>query len=179
MVLKNNHIEQIPTNYIMRRWMRDIIPPDLRSRRSRFSNANIGNQKMVNEVTSVVDDCLHLLVNDDKKLEDFLEKVKALKIKVEEDTKNQPSKKKDDLISEMTGAQKPDKNLIKNPPVGSYKGCGKDSRVMGGKEKGIIESNKRKRICSKCGGKDHNIRTCGKKNQKQVESTSSAAASNT
>nr|XP_043630198.1 protein FAR1-RELATED SEQUENCE 6-like [Erigeron canadensis] len=164
--LNNNNVEEIPAQYIMRRWTKGIIQPDLRSRRNRFKNANMGTQKLVTDVTSVVEDCLHLLVNDEKKLTEFLEKMKDLKKKVEDEIPKQPSKKKNDVIEKMTGVPKPDTNRIKNPPVSSYKGCFRDKCLMGGKEKGIIESNKRKTNCSLCGGTNHNMRTCGQKKQK-------------
>nr|XP_043619729.1 protein FAR1-RELATED SEQUENCE 5-like [Erigeron canadensis] len=121
---------------------------DLRSRQNRFDNANMGTQRLVTDVTSVVEDCLHLLVNGEKKLEEFLEQVKDLKKKVEDEMPKQPSKKKDDIIEKMTGVSKPDTNRIKNPPVDTYKGCYRDKRLMGGKEKGLKESNKRKSNCS-------------------------------
>ncbi|XP_071689265.1 protein FAR1-RELATED SEQUENCE 6-like [Rutidosis leptorrhynchoides] len=59
-VLKNNNIEEIPEKYIMRRWRRDIIPPELRSRRNRYGNENIVVQDCVNEITSVVYDFVEL-----------------------------------------------------------------------------------------------------------------------
>lgn len=180
-VLKNCNIDEIPKQYVMRRWTRDIIPPELRSRRNRYGNVNLGVQKLVNEVTSVIDDCMHLLSTDEKKLEAFLEKVKGLKIEVEADVPNPPSKKKEDVIGKMIGVSRPDTIEIHNPPVGKYKGCGRDRRLMSGKEIGIKESNKRKNGCSKCGGTNHNIRTCDKqerKKQKEHVSMNSEAVVN-
>ena len=75
----------------MRRWMRDIIPPELRSRKKRYGDLNVGVQKLVNEVSSVIDDCMQLLSIDEKKLEAFLEKVKSLKKEVEDDVPNPPT----------------------------------------------------------------------------------------
>nr|XP_043639274.1 protein FAR1-RELATED SEQUENCE 5-like [Erigeron canadensis] len=114
-VLKNNNIDEIQAQYIMRRWTKGIIPPDLRSSRNRFDNGNVGTQKMVAEASSVFEDCLHLVVNDDEKLKEFLERVKSLKSKVEADMANQPPKKKNEVISRMMGVEKPDPNDIKKP----------------------------------------------------------------
>nr|XP_043625552.1 protein FAR1-RELATED SEQUENCE 5-like [Erigeron canadensis] len=177
-VLKNNNIDEIHAQYIMRRWTKGIIPPDLRSSRNRFDNGNVGTQKMVAEASSVFEDCLHLVVNDDEKLKEFLERVKSLKSEVEADMANQPPKKKNEVISRMMGVEKPDSNEIKNPPVGVYKGCGTVNRIMGGKEKGIKENNKRKRKCTTCGDTNHNSRTCGKKKQKFNEKVNTEGASN-
>ena len=153
----------------MRRWMRDIIPPELRSRKKRYRDLNVGVQKLVNEVSSVINDCMQFLSIDEKKLEAFLEKVKSLKKEVEADVPNPPSKNKEDVIVEMIGVSKPHTIEVHNPPVGKYKGCRRDKRLMSGKDKGIKESNKRKNGCSKCGETNHNIRTCDREQERKKQ----------
>ncbi|XP_071694831.1 uncharacterized protein [Rutidosis leptorrhynchoides] len=158
---KNDNIDEIPEKYIMRRWRRDIIPPELRSRRNRYGNENIAVQNSINEITSVVDNCVELIGQDETMLQVLLEKVKMVKKEVEAQVPKQ-FKKKDDVIQEMVGVSKPNSLDIQNPPVGRYKGCGKDKRLMSGKEKGILESKKRKITCSNCGSHEHNCRGCDK-----------------
>ncbi|XP_071687161.1 uncharacterized protein [Rutidosis leptorrhynchoides] len=163
---KNKKIEEIPEKYIMRRWRRDIIPPELRSRRNRYGNENIVVQDSVNEITSVVYDCVELVGSDEKMLKVVLKKLKLLKKEVEAQVPKL-SKKKDDIIGNMIGVSKPSTIEIQNPPVGNYKGCANDKRLMSEKEKAIKESKKRKFTCGKCGRDDHNQRTCDKKKRKQ------------
>ncbi|XP_071742565.1 uncharacterized protein [Rutidosis leptorrhynchoides] len=170
-VLKNKNIEEIPEKYIMRRWRRDIIPPELRSRRNRYGNENIVVQDSVNEITSVVYDCVELVGSDEKMLKVVLEKLKLLKKEVEAQVPK-PSKKKDDIIGNMIGVSKPSTIEIQNPPVGNYKGCANDKRLMREKEKAIKESKKRKFTCGKCGRDDHNQRTYDKKKAKEQAETS-------
>jgi len=177
--LSNRNVDEIPEKYIMRRWKRDIIPPELRSRRKKYGNANTGVQKLVHDVNKVVDDCINLLVPDEKKLESFIEKVKDLKIDIEEDMKKKPARKKDDVMANMIGIPRPEKNDIKNPPVGKYKGCAKDKRIMGWKETALKESNKRKINCSKCGGTDHNSRTCAKQQERKKQKEDQETPSDT
>jgi hypothetical protein len=168
-VLRNFQIEEIPKKYILRRWMKNIIPPELRSRRNRYGDENIPVIKLLNEATSVIEDCLQQIGPDERKLQDFVEKLKALKIDVEVGNPKTPTKNKNDVISSITGYSKPDKNDIQNPPVLKYKGCASDYRFKSGKEIGIEQSNKRKVVCSKCGGNNHNSRTCEKQSKKQKE----------
>ena len=174
------NINEIPERYINRRWRRDIIPPDLRSRRNKYGNANNGVQKYVHEINTVVEDCIDNLVPDEKMLQEFLDKVKALKIDVEKNVQKTPKKKKEDTMADLTGTRRPGEILVSNPPVGSYKGCAKNTRIMGGKELGIKESQKRKVMCRNCGGTNHNARTCGKEKvtKKQCTSTNSAKQNN-
>ncbi|XP_071688630.1 protein FAR1-RELATED SEQUENCE 5-like [Rutidosis leptorrhynchoides] len=150
----NKNIEEIPEKYIMRRWRRDIISPELRSRRNRYGNENIVVQDSVNEITSVVYDCVELVGSDENMLKVILEKLKLLKKEVEAQVPK-PSKKKDDIIGNMIGVSKPR--------------CANDKRLMSGKEKAIKESKKRKFTCGKCGRDDHNQRTCDKKKKKAKE----------
>ncbi|XP_071713032.1 protein FAR1-RELATED SEQUENCE 5-like [Rutidosis leptorrhynchoides] len=171
-VLKNKNIEEIPEKYIMGRWRRDIIPPELRSRRNRYGNENIVVQDSVNEITSVVYDCVGLVGSDEKMLKVVLEKLKLLKKEVEAQVPK-PSKNKDDIIGNMIGVSKPSIIEIQNPPVGNYKGCANDKRLMSGKEKAIKESKKRKFTCGKCGCDDHNQRTCDKKKKAKEQAETS------
>ncbi|XP_071740113.1 protein FAR1-RELATED SEQUENCE 5-like [Rutidosis leptorrhynchoides] len=169
---KNKNIEEIPEKYIMRRWRRDIIPPELRSRRNRYGNENIVVQDSVNEITSVVYDCVELVGSDENMLKVILEKLKLLKKEVEAQVPK-PSKKNDDIIGNMIGVSKPSTIEIQNPPVGNYKGCANDKRLMSGKEKAIKESKKRKLTCGKCGRDDHNQRTCDKKKKAKEQAETS------
>ncbi|XP_071727962.1 uncharacterized protein [Rutidosis leptorrhynchoides] len=151
----NKNIEEIPEKYIMRRWRRDIIRLELRSRRNRYGNENIVVHDFVNEITSVSYDCVELVGSDEKMLKVVLEKLKLLKKEVEAQVPK-PSKKKDDIIGNMIGVSKPSTIEIQNPPVGNYKGCANDKRLMSGIEKAIKKSKKRKFTCGKCGRDDHN-----------------------
>nr|XP_043619881.1 protein FAR1-RELATED SEQUENCE 5-like [Erigeron canadensis] len=80
-VLKNNNIDEIHAQYIMRRWTKGIIPPDLRSSRNRFDNGNVGTQKMVAKASSVFEDCLHLVLNDDEKLKRVSRKSQIVEVR--------------------------------------------------------------------------------------------------
>ncbi|XP_071727302.1 protein FAR1-RELATED SEQUENCE 5-like [Rutidosis leptorrhynchoides] len=116
----NKNIEEIPEKYIMRHWRRDIIPPELRSRRNRYGNENIVVQDSVNEITLVVYDCVELVGSDEKMLKVVLEKLKLLKKEVEAQVPK-PSKKKDYIIGNMIGVSKPSTIEIQNSPVRNYK----------------------------------------------------------
>ena len=53
--------------------------------------------------------------------------------------------------------------------IGKYKGCGRDKRLMSGKDKAIKDSNKRKNGCSKCGETNHNIKTCDREQERKKQ----------
>ncbi|GJT56940.1 hypothetical protein Tco_0991994 [Tanacetum coccineum] len=152
----------------MRRWTKNLIPAALRNKRNRYGEKNVVVENYVNEATSIVDHCVHLLSKDEPRLDAFVEKLKSLKKEVEADCPNPPSKNKTDNLEQLDGVPKPSVVDVNNPTVGSTKGR-KKLRIKGGKEKAIEKSLKGRNSCSLCGGTDHNKRTCPRRFQDQDE----------
>ena len=162
-VLKNANIEVIPSQYILRRWTKNLIPASLRNKRNRYGEKNEIVENYANEASSIVDHCVHILSKDEPRLSDFVEKLRLLKIDVEADCPNPPSKNKADNLEELVGVPKPAEKIVNNPSVGSTKGR-KKSRIKGAKEQALDKNSKNKNACSLCGATDgHNRRTCPKK----------------
>lgn len=149
-VFKNSDIQEIPQQYILRRWKRDIIPPKLRNKRNRYGETNEAVEKLANEAYSTVDDCVNLLCNDEEKLASFVQKVKLMKTEIEGGLPNLPARKKSDIIEKLIGVSKPETNEVQNPQGIRTKGCGRDKRLKGAKEKAITDSLKPLRQCQKC-----------------------------
>ncbi|GKB06975.1 FAR1-related sequence 5-like protein [Tanacetum coccineum] len=81
-VLKNRDIDVISKKYILRRWRRDIIPPALRRNTNIYEDKNETIEKLTNEATFVLDECLFLLSKDEDKLAKFVEQLKTIKKEV-------------------------------------------------------------------------------------------------
>jgi hypothetical protein len=159
-ILKNRQVDEIPEKYILRRWTKDLINAELRTRKNRYGEINEVVQNLANEACSMVDECINLLSNDEGKLAAYVEKVKELKKEVETDLPNPTPMNKDNLIEKLIGIAKPDKVEVKNPQLLRYKGCGKDNRLKSSREISIENSLKVKKKCGKCGEAAHNVRTC-------------------
>ncbi|GKB33482.1 protein FAR1-related sequence 5 [Tanacetum coccineum] len=129
----NANVEMIPQQYILRRWMKNLIPAALRNKRDRYDEKNVVVKNYANEAASIVDHCVHLLSKDER-LGTFVEKLKSLK-------------------KELPAVD------VNNPTVGSTKGR-KKLRIKGGKDKAIEKSLKGRNSCSLFGSTDHNKRTC-------------------
>nr|GEW74799.1 protein FAR1-related sequence 5 [Tanacetum cinerariifolium] len=108
-VFKNANAEMIPQQYILRRWMKNLIPVSLRNKRNRYGEKNVVVENFVNEATSIVDYYVHLLSKDAPRLGAFVEKLKSLKKDVEADCPNPPSKNKIDNLEQLV--------RVPNPPV--------------------------------------------------------------
>ncbi|PWA77954.1 FAR1 DNA binding domain, Zinc finger, SWIM-type, MULE transposase domain, FHY3/FAR1 family [Artemisia annua] len=139
-VFKNANIEVIPSQYILRRWTKNLIPAALRNKRNRYA-----------------------------KVVFFVENLRLLKIDVEADCPNPPSKNKADNLEELVGVPKPAEKTVNNPALGNPKGR-KKLRIKGGKEQALDKNSKNRNACSLCGETDgHNRRTCPKKFAEEAE----------
>ncbi|PWA97464.1 FAR1 DNA binding domain-containing protein [Artemisia annua] len=168
-VFKNANIEVIPSQYILRRWTKNLIPPALRNKRNRYCEKNEIVENYANEASSIVDHCVHILSKDEPRLASFVEKLRLLKIDVEADCPNPPSKNKVDNLEELVRVPKPAEKTVNNPALCNPKGR-KKLRIKGGKEQALDKNSKNRNACSLCGETDgHNRRTCPKKFAEEAE----------
>ncbi|PWA85429.1 protein FAR1-RELATED SEQUENCE 5 [Artemisia annua] len=160
---KNAGIEVISNQYILRRWTKNLIPATLRNKRNRYGEKNEIVENYASEATFIVNYCVHILSKDERRLSAFFEKLKLLKIDVEADCPNPPSKDKLDNLEELVGVPKQAEKTVNNPSLGNPKGR-KKLLIKGGKEQTLEKNKKNKNACSLCGEIDgHNRRTCPKK----------------
>ena len=151
--LKNRDVQKIPEKYILRRWRRDIIPPALRRMTNRYGEKNIPVEKLTNEATFVVDECLYLLGKDEGKLGKFVEQLKSIKKGIEDEAPKPPSRKKEieNVLEDVYAVKKPEKQVVNNPSRAKTKGWSKEERRKSAREIALEESSKRKRKCGYCG----------------------------
>ena len=137
----------------MRRWTRDIIPPALRRKTNRYGEKNEPIEKLTNEATFVVDECLYLLGKDEGKLGKFVEELKSIKKRIEDEVPKPPSRKKEieNVVEDIYAVEKPDKKVVNNPTNGKTKGWSKEARRKSRREVALEEKRKPKRKCGHCG----------------------------
>ncbi|PWA71206.1 hypothetical protein CTI12_AA282970 [Artemisia annua] len=161
---KNCDVQMIMEKYILRRWRRDIILPALRRNTNRYGEKNIPIEKLTNEATFVVDECLYLLGKDEGKLGKFVEQLKSIKKGIEDEAPKPPSRKKEieNVLEDVYAVKKPEKPQVKNPSKASTKDWSKEARRKSGREIALEETSKRKRKCGFCGEKTnkHTKMTC-------------------
>ncbi|KAJ9544177.1 LOW QUALITY PROTEIN: hypothetical protein OSB04_023884, partial [Centaurea solstitialis] len=81
-VLINSDIEEIAKDYIM--WRRDLMSTELQHSRVRYGDVDEDQERLFNEILSMVDHCLGRLRSNNVKLSSFAEKVRSLKIEVDD-----------------------------------------------------------------------------------------------
>ncbi|GJS92960.1 FAR1-related sequence 9-like protein [Tanacetum coccineum] len=79
---KNFKVSCIPDLYILRRWAKDLIPPDMKNKKNHYGEKNEAIEKLAMEASIIHDSCVHMLRNNEPKLSVF----KPDKVKVKNPT---------------------------------------------------------------------------------------------
>ncbi|GKD07851.1 FAR1 DNA binding domain, zinc finger, SWIM-type, MULE transposase domain containing protein [Tanacetum coccineum] len=165
-VFKNRDINVIPKQYILRRWTRDIIPPDLRRQRNRYGEKNLTIERLTNEANFLVDDSLFLLSKDERRMGTYVEKLKILLDEVKADMPNPASRNTGDVIGGIFSISKPNQVDVKNPTKAVNKGehLKNGERLKSEREKAIKVKVKAMKVCGYCQEKtnEHTKITCPK-----------------
>nr|GEZ16974.1 protein FAR1-related sequence 5-like [Tanacetum cinerariifolium] len=106
-VFKGNGLEVIPDKYILKRWIKDLLPPHIWRKKQMFGFEGGRYMECSAIVYSVVDYCLKLLAKDEDKLLEFVENVKKLKTEVEEANPNAKQLSKKEMFNLVLGVEKP------------------------------------------------------------------------
>ncbi|GJZ99323.1 FAR1-related sequence 5-like protein [Tanacetum coccineum] len=163
-VSKNNvNINVIPKQYILRRWTRDIIPPNLRRQRNRYGE-KITIERLTNEAIFLIVDKFILLSKDEGKMGAYVEKLKILLDEVKADMPNPPSRNTGDVIGGIFSITKPNQIAVQNPTKAVNKGehLKKGERLKSEREKALKVGKKKLRVCGFCKEKtnEHTKTTC-------------------
>jgi len=127
---------------------------------------NVEVERLTNEVTCLLDDCLFRLGSDVVKMGEFVEKMKKLKKEVQDEVPNAPSGKTADVIGEHFAISKPEKKTVNNPTKASNKGniseAERNKRRKSEREKALTIKKKQMKPCRHCGEKtnSHTKTTC-------------------
>jgi len=161
-ILIRKDFQEIPEQYILSGWRKDVISSNYQLSRDRFEENDSEVSRLVNEAYLNFESCLDSVRNNKEELTKFFRKTEILKIEFKSDSSTLvPNKDKDkEIIEELISASIPDNIEINVPDVQNNKGCGK-KRLIGEVEKQVLAAKKKTRICSACGKREpHNARTC-------------------
>nr|GEZ58845.1 hypothetical protein [Tanacetum cinerariifolium] len=115
--------------YILRRWTKDLIPPDLRNKKNRYGEKNEALEKLAMKASLILDSCVNMLRNNKPKFYVFVNNMKAIKSKLETELPIVPTRTVSDFIQEFIGVKKLDKVKMKNPACVRPKGHKKQKRI--------------------------------------------------
>ncbi|KAJ9553283.1 hypothetical protein OSB04_017328 [Centaurea solstitialis] len=153
-VFYNIDVEEIPSKYINRRWMRGVIHVDVHPR------SNEETDKLTNDIQYEFDQILNRIYGDDDKLSLFWKRCDevAPDIFSHDNVVNKPAE-----FERVLGVSKPDKIDVRAVEGISNKGSGTGKRLTSSKERAIKNAQK-KRKCKSCGlSTNHDSRNCPSK----------------
>ncbi|CAI9296532.1 unnamed protein product [Lactuca saligna] len=163
-VLKNNHIEEIPKQYILRRWRRDAISSHLLAMKHVAMEIEDDTFKLLTEAYNNIEYWLDHFKRSKEKLLEFVEKTCTLKqAAMEFGSSSQTSSDNDEEeIIRMLGIRSiPDEINIHPPASIRTKGSGTKKRMVSAIEKAVAAAKKKTRMCTGCNQYvNHNLRTC-------------------
>ncbi|GJY68296.1 RNA-directed DNA polymerase, eukaryota [Tanacetum coccineum] len=133
-VYSNFKVSCIPDQYILRRWTKDLIPPDLRNKKNRYGEKNEAIEKLAMEASIILDSCVHMLRNNEPKLFVFVNKIQAIKSELKAELPIVPTRTVSDFDQEFMGVKKPDKVKVKNPTGVRPKGREKQKHIKSGRQ---------------------------------------------
>ncbi|KAJ9565664.1 hypothetical protein OSB04_001630 [Centaurea solstitialis] len=152
-VLINDNVEFIPARYLLRRWMRALVPPQLVSAKVRYDEVDPEKERMFTGVFSVVDDVVTSVQNDMVQFRGFYDLLWGHKRNVSailpvDDVVQQ----KLDAITEHYGVEVPDDPDVFVPTGLRNKEAGIGKRLESISEKFQKRGKKPKRRCKKIWG---------------------------
>ena len=177
--MKGKGIDVIPEKYILRRWKRDILPPDIRKNKNMWTSDGDKVMELSRTAYTAVDYCLNILAKDIPKLTEYVESVKRLKTEVEESNPKAKPLTKKEMFTLQLGVEKPDNKTVNNPNMCKTKGDGDVSKRMRSEVEKVREYLKKKRrFCKKCQKKRrHDSRNCTKEKDEIVYDSDSTVYS--
>ncbi|CAI9279197.1 unnamed protein product [Lactuca saligna] len=150
-VLKNNHIEEIPEQYILRRWRRDIISSHLLVSKNRLAQMEDETFKLLTEAYSNMEYYMERLHNDKEKLEDFVKTTRAMRRVFEQDPVNTITfDDSDEAVFRLFGVSIPEQIEVNIPPVIHNKGSGTKKRMVIAAHRAATSSKSGSRKCTGC-----------------------------
>nr|XP_043639392.1 protein FAR1-RELATED SEQUENCE 5-like [Erigeron canadensis] len=159
-VLRLCGVEEIPNEYITKRWTKCVVP------RRRISKLNLlPNQK--NELKPIlldifrnVDACVNRYLADPAKLAQFRDTLEELKKKADVDMGSKPPMGSKEFMAAMTGLPQPSSNEVTNPRNIRNKGCGTKRRLKSDREEAILKENNWRNCAYRKSLQQHDIQTC-------------------
>lgn len=167
-ILRSRFIDKIPFKYLLRRWQKNIIHAEELKRTYSIGDSSSGCEKIVQDIYSILGDCVSLTSHDPQSIEDLLLEMKNIRNKILANPPNKDSRSKSEHFDSLFGVSKPSVNEILNPENIKTKGQRegtKSQRMKGKREIAMNLLEKEPRECHFCKKKilpkeKHDTRNC-------------------
>ncbi|KAJ9547351.1 hypothetical protein OSB04_019894 [Centaurea solstitialis] len=150
-VLINDGCDSIPDMYILRRWRRDLIPPQWMPARARYGEIDLDIERLLGSAFVIFERMVDKVRNEKLLLEKFVDKLTSMddELDVVVPVKS-TADRNNETIQELMGVSDPDDVSIFAPSGIRNKGCGRGKRLVGVRDKAVEKAKKPKRMCRTC-----------------------------
>nr|XP_043633023.1 protein FAR1-RELATED SEQUENCE 5-like [Erigeron canadensis] len=152
-VFKNKNVQEIPKEYISKRWRRDVLPRHLLHDKHRYGRRNDEADKIATEAFENLELCFSKLRNNPEKLSDFVSKLNKLTEDTLADLPNISGKEDKEVVyQELLGVTEPEELTILPPTPAKNKGSGTHTgkRLVNPGEKHVKKRKRQMRECKWC-----------------------------
>ncbi|KAJ9536489.1 hypothetical protein OSB04_un000326 [Centaurea solstitialis] len=150
-VLINDGCDSIPDMYILRRWRRDLIPPQWMPARARYGEIDLDIERLLGSAFVIFERMVDKVRNEKLLVEKFVDKLTSMddELDVVVPVKSTIDRN-NETIQELMGVSDPDDVNIFPPSRIRNKGCGRGKRLVGVRDKAVEKAKKPKRMCRTC-----------------------------
>lgn len=177
-VLNSKNKKTIPEKYIVDRWTKNALNRPMFDKSGNIIGDDavrwMDKKRKSTELWEVVYSCVSLAEESEDAIQLLTEKLRDIKLELQQcRTNERTTSSKDYEMERYVGCSMPKEINIKVPKQSKNKGSGK--RIESSVLKALAKRNSKQRICSRCGVKGHNSRSCAQiveeDEEKQEETT--------
>nr|KAJ0198015.1 hypothetical protein LSAT_V11C700369650 [Lactuca sativa] len=151
-ILNMKEYDEIPSNFILRRWGKYIIADGLLKKNK--------IECLIQDVYAILRLSINKIANNEDELAKYIKQIQEVDSGIPLCTSLRASSSRSVHIEKIIGAAAPNVINIHNPEGIRNKGWASGKRIKSTREKMIEKSKKGPRLCSLCHKPNHNVRSC-------------------
>ncbi|XP_023760546.1 uncharacterized protein LOC111908984 [Lactuca sativa] len=159
-ILNMKEYDEIPSNFILRRWGKDIIVDGLLRKKYSYPHKDSKNECLIQDLYAILRLSINKIANNEDELAKYIKQIQEVDSGIPLCTSSRASSSRSIHIKKIIGAAVPDVINIHNPQGIRNKGCASGKRIKSTREKVTETSKKGSSLCSLCHKPNHNARSC-------------------
>ncbi|XP_052627109.1 protein FAR1-RELATED SEQUENCE 5-like [Lactuca sativa] len=159
-ILNMKEYDEIPSNFILRRWGKDIIANGLLRKKYSYPHKGNKNECLIQEAYAILRLSINKIANNEDELAKYVKRLQEVDSGIPLCTSSRASSSRSVHIEKIIGVAVPDVINIHNPEGIRNMGWASGKRIKSTREKVIEKSKKGTRLCGLCHKPNHNARSC-------------------
>nr|KAJ0197918.1 hypothetical protein LSAT_V11C700373360 [Lactuca sativa] len=149
-ILNMKEYDEIPSNFILRRWGKDIIDDGLLRKKYLYPHKGSKNECLIQDPYAILRLSINKIANNEDELDKYIKQLQEVDSVIPLCTSSRESLSRSVHIEKIIGAAVPDVINIHNPQGIRNKGWANGKRIKSTRKTAIKTSKKGSRLCSLC-----------------------------